>query len=283
MLKVGNYEISCLVTDRFRLDGGAMFGSVPKVLWSKLIGADERNRIALVCRVLVVRDATQPSRLILIDVGMGRKWKEREQNIYAIEHLYNLAASPLASSVTDLILTHLHFDHGGGISSYNSEGNLTLNFPEATVFLQKKNWLHAQSPGIREQASYLPENITPLLSAALQLTHNGEDLLPEIRVFCSDGHTHGLQWVLIGSGKGAVAYPADLIPTRHHIPIPYVMGYDLCAERSMNEKEMFLARAVQDEWIVVFEHDSEVSAGVIGRDQKGRFVFSRECEIPLFA
>lgn len=271
MYNVDSYEIEAVEVDRFRLDGGAMFGSVPKTLWSKQISADEFNRIQLVCRILVVKNQ---SRTILIDLGMGRKWKDKEKQIYAIEYLQ--PPPNVISKVDDIILTHLHFDHAGGISALDNNGEAQLVFPEATVFLQEENWKHAQCPGVREKASYLLDIVHPLKQAKLQLTHNGQEIFPGIRVYQVDGHTHGLQWVLIGQGKGAVAFPADMIPTAHHVPVPYVMGYDLSAEKTMAEKEAFLNRAATEGWIVVYEHDAETSASTITKDEKGRFMVGKK-------
>ncbi len=279
MHKIGNYEISSLVTEKFRLDGGAMFGSVPKALWSKQITADELNRITLVCRVLVLRGKKET---ILIDVGMGRKWKEKEEQIFAIEYRTK-PLHQLIPEVSDLLLTHLHFDHAAGVTHHDDQGKAMLSFPNATHYLSKKNHLHAMSPGPRERASYLKDTIEPLAHAQLHYTSSGEEVLPGIRVFYSEGHTHGLQWILIGEGKGAVAYPADLIPTAHHVPIPYVMGYDLCAETTMAEKTDFLEQASKDEWVVVFEHDEHTPAAKIQKEGEGRFFVGEKVNLLEFS
>jgi len=138
-------------------------------------------------------------------------------------------------------------------------------------------------PNVRDRASFFPENIEPLKQAKLKLVDNGEEILPEIKVFCVDGHTRGMQWVQIGSGKDTLAYAADLIPTSHHIRVPYVMGYDLSAELVMEEKEAFLETAMKEEWIVMFEHDAEISAGTITQDEKGRFVLGQKISIPALS
>ncbi len=279
MLRIGSYELGIQVTDRFRLDGGAMFGTIPKVLWSREIEADISNRIQLVCRILVIRDG---SKLILVDLGMGEKWNEKEQEMFAIEPAHEKPLAERIVGVTDIILTHLHFDHAAGVSRINQTGEATLTFPQAKHFLSKKNYLHAGKPGPRERASYLASDRGALERGKLSFTEDGNEIYPGIRAFFVDGHTHGLQWILIGEGKGAVAYPADLIPTAHHLPIPYVMGYDLCAETSMREKEVFLKRAMENEWIVVFEHDSKTAAATVNVDKKGRYCVGEVVDFPEF-
>ncbi len=269
-LVVAGYEVYSLVTDRFRLDGGAMFGSIPKTLWSKMIPGDEANRIQLCCRCLVLRSA---DRLILVDTGMGRKWTEKQRSIFAVENILNLEAPESVfgkEPVTDVVLTHLHFDHGGGLTKMNSAGELELCFPAANHFLQVDNWERANAPGPREKAAYLSENVAPLKTGKLTLTTDSEEILPGVRVFCYRGHTAGMQGLLIGDGPGAIWYPADLIPTAHHIGLPYIMGYDLCAEKTLSEKSQFLGRAADEGWWTVFEHDVDTPMVKIERhDQKG--------------
>lgn len=287
-MQAAGYEVSMVVTDYFRLDGGAMFGSVPKTLWSKRIEPDDANRIPLACRVLVLKGH---GKIILVDVGCGTKWKEKERGIYAIEHLLSGAAGAgavgagLASvfaGATDIILTHLHFDHAGGISTQNADGSAGLTFPQARVYLQQDNWSHANHPGVRERASYLEENIRPLESADLRLVDDGQEIIEDIRVFRINGHTRGMQWILIGQGSDAIAYAADLIPTSHHLPVPYVMGYDICAETSMREKEAFLEQAVTDGWRVMFEHDRLCPMARVARDARGAFCVGESLQVPLY-
>ena len=277
LMNVSGYDVCYLVSDNFRLDGGAMFGAVPRTLWQRHIEPDQKNRIPLTCRLLLLRNATQT---ILVDVGCGINWNEKLRDIFAIENLLASSLSEACGNVTDIVLTHLHFDHAAGISYRNSSNNLTLSFPDANVFVSDVNWNHARNPGVRERASYLPDTLVPLESAKLKLTQHAEEILPSVKVELVNGHTHGLQWLLIGEGSDALAYPADLIPTAHHIPVPYVMGYDLCAETSMREKEHFLDRAVRENWTVVFEHDRDTPAARIIKDDKGRYSKGETVEIP---
>ncbi len=274
-MKVGPYEITSFISDYVWLDGGAMFGAVPKTLWSKKIKPDEKNRIKLACRLLLLKS---DSKTILVDTGCGRKWNEKLKGIYAIEYV-SKPVQEQVSGVTDLVFTHLHFDHGGGVSYLDKAGKLQLSFPDAVLYIQESHLAHARNPGQRESASYLAENIEPLVDAKLAPTFDGQEILPEIKVNVANGHTKGLQWLLIGNGRGALAYPSDLIPTSHHLPVPYVMGYDLHAELAMKEKEEFLKQAVENEWVVVFQHDAEVPAAMVTVDEKGRYVMKERISI----
>ena len=268
LMKIGSYSISSILVDRFRLDGGAMFGTVPKPLWSKRIAADELNRIQLASRVLLIENGSQK---ILIDVGCGRKWDLKQQEIFKFEPLLKPALEVQHPDVTDIILTHLHFDHAGGITRWDEQGKAVLSFPAARIYLQERNWERAQNPGLRERASYLSPNVEPLKQAQLTLTKDDQEIFPGISLHRSNGHTDGLQWVLIRSGSEALAYPADLVPTAHHLPVPWVMSYDLSAEISMREKELFLSQAVMDNWWIVFEHDAETAAVRVERDKRGNY------------
>ncbi len=270
------YTITLITAERFRLDGGAMFGSVPKVLWDKRIAGDEANRIQMCCNVLLLEGH---GRRILVDLGMGRKWSEKEQAIYAIEYSSDGPLEILAPNVTDLLLTHLHFDHVGGISRRNANGTLEPAFPGAKLLLSARNYEHARNCGVRERASYIPENVDLVEVYDYRLTHHGEEVLPNIRVYYSNGHTHGLQWILIGKGEGAMAFPSDLIPMSHHLPIPYVMGYDLNAETAMREKAEFLKLALSQNWIVVFEHDPVVPVATL-IEEKGRAAIGKQVVLP---
>jgi len=277
MVQVGPYSVSLYTSERFRLDGGAMFGSVPKVLWHKLLPADESNRIQLACNLLVLDGG---GRRVLVDVGMGRKWSEKEVGIYAVEYLDSRALHEAVPGVTDLVLTHLHFDHAGGISFRDAAGVVQAAFPQAMIYLSKANLEHARHPNLRERASYLAENLEPAIAGKLTLTEDGAEILPQIKTMQSNGHTHGLQILLIGEGKGAIAYPSDLIPTSRHLAVPYVMSYDLCAETSMREKDLFLKRAVAEEWRVVFEHDADTPCATLTFDERGRAVIRERVELP---
>ena len=259
-----------------------MFGSVPKVLWSQKIPADEENRIQLCTRLLVLKSE---ERVVLIDVGMGQKWTEKQRKIYEIESLVNLNENQnllFPTPITDVVLTHLHFDHGGGVTHIGADGKLRLSFPRARHYLQTENWERANAPGPRERATYFPENVQPLASGSLVLTNGEQEILPDVRVFSYRGHTAGLQGVLIGQGSGALWYPADLVPTAHHVALPYVMGYDLSAETTLAEKAVYLGRAADEGWWVVFEHDADTAMVKVARDEKSGFRITEKGTLPLW-
>jgi glyoxylase-like metal-dependent hydrolase (beta-lactamase superfamily II) len=270
MMTFGRFKISVHNHGFFRLDGGAMFGSVPKSLWSRQILADDMNRIRLATRSLLVQSGR---RIFLADVGTGDKWPDKLRRLFDIENFAPQETGFDPAAVTDIILTHLHFDHAGGMSR-RAPGSLTdieLCYPEARVFVQADNYESAQNPNPRERASYLKEDVLILEQAKLELTRGIREIYPDIWVHQGNGHTRGLQWIEVKNGAESIAYPSDMIPTSHHLPLPYTMGYDMCVEALLKEKEDFLRRAVAHDWIVVFEHDPEVPAARIKIDGRGRY------------
>ena len=256
-----------------------MFGSVPKTLWQRKISADSENRIALVARIGILEN---DSRRVLIDMGCGQKYDEKHRTIYQLRHSSSKRLDQLIMSVTDVIITHLHFDHVGGVSYREKDGMLKLSYPSARHIIQSENWRVAQNPGPRERATYLTENIEPLKSAKLELVEDGAEVVPGVRVYRSDGHTRGLQWVKIGEGERAVVFPSELMPTAHHVSVPWVMGYDLAAEVTMNDKAGLAEAAVCDTNLIVFGHDADTAAGRLGVDERGRYYVRERVELPKF-
>lgn len=263
-MQVGQYRVSVHNHGFFRLDGGAMFGSVPRTIWSKAAPPDDDNRVLLATRSLIIEDG---DRKMLVDVGCGDKWNAKSRAIFCI------SAQPYVSveGVTDVLLTHLHFDHAGGVSRFSGDAaTVEPCYPKARHYVSSANLENAKRPNVRERASYLAENIDVLEQVDLHLVQAEQEIWPGITVHQSDGHTRGLLWVKVNSGGQTVAFPADLIPTFVHLPIPYVMGYDICAEQAMKEKEAFLNQAIEESWIVVFEHDPTIGAARLTRDDRGR-------------
>lgn len=268
-MRIGNFTISEVIFGHFRLDGGCMFGSVPKNLWSRSIPGDSENCIHLVCRSLLI---DVPGRRFLVDVGMGEKWSEKQREIYAIRNapMKVWGFDPL--TITDIILTHLHFDHAGGITSYQDDGSVKLSFPHATIHLQHANWEHARNPSPKDRASYIPENVLPLSQGKLTLHHGTTEILPGLILHQVDGHTKGQQWIEVASGSEKLFFATDLIPTAHHVALAYHMGYDICAETLLSEKHAFLQRAESESALVCFQHDADTVAAYISRSERGQFM-----------
>jgi len=266
----GSFTVQEVVFGQFRLDGGCMFGSVPRNLWSKRIEPDEENCIPLVARSLWI---TRGDRRILVDCGMGELWAEPQRRIFGIRNVPEADWELDPGSVTDLILTHLHFDHAGGLVRRTPSGDLQPIFPNARIHLQRAQWDQARNPTLKDRASYLPETVR-FLSTARDLTlHEGDvEVLPGLHLHRVDGHTRGQQWVEIRGGAEALFFPTDVVPTAHHVPLAYHLGYDLCAETLLREKEALLDRALREKARVCFQHDAHTALARIGMSERGQFV-----------
>jgi len=277
--QLGDFRIHALHGGSQRLDGGAMFGVVPKPLWEKRIPPDERNRIPLAMRCLLVET---PDALVLIDNGCGNKEPDKFKDIYGID---NSASDPsvhptrieealdfLGFSVDDIdvmIDTHLHFDHAGGNTRRTADGELVLSFPRAGYVVQKGEWEWAHVRNERIQASYLPHNFDPVMAAGkLDLLEGDVEVLPGISVLHTPGHTPHHQSVLIRSAGETACFLADVMPTSAHLPLPWIMGYDVEPLRTLESKRTLLARARAEQWLLVFEHDPAVAWGRLSPDDE---------------
>lgn len=240
-----------------------MFGIIPQPLWSKTNPPDERNRIDLACRCLLIE---HDDRNVLVDVGIGTKWDERGRDIYNIHDQDPGLAGALGQlglsreSIDDVIVTHLHFDHAGGLSRYadGSDGRIVPTFPEATHWVQRRNWSWAHEPSPRDEGSYREQDFACLERSdapELRLVDGIDEILPGIEVLPLHGHTFGMQAVKIETDEHVFVYLADLIPTTSHMADAYVMGYDLQPLETVEEKREMLHRASRNDWILFFEHD----------------------------
>lgn len=273
-MNIGDFKVYPLFDGFFGLDGGAMFGVVPKPMWEKTNPPDEKNRIRLALRPVLI--LSQEER-VLIDTGIGDKFDEKFAERYRIEKPDNLLASLARlgfkpDDITLVILTHLHFDHCGGSTRVES-GRVLPTFPNARYVIQEVEWQEALNPNRRSRASYLKENFLPLQEMGLLKLINGSmELLPGIELIHTGGHTRGMQIVKIRSEGQTAVYWSDMIPTRGHIPVPYIMGFDIFPLESMERKESLLNQAVAENWVSFLEHDPEVFAGrIINEDDKYRF------------
>lgn len=265
-------------TGYFKLDGGAMFGVVPKALWSRTNPADEQNRIELAARSLLVEDG---NRLILIDTGMGNKQDDRFFGHYALwgEHSLDLSLKKAGFSrkdITDVFLTHLHFDHcGGAVRWNNNRTGYELSFPNATYWSNKAHWEWATNPNVREKASFLSENLLPIQeSGRLEfITQNDTSFVKESElgfgVLFVDGHTEKQMIPHISYRGKTLVFMADLLPTVGHLPLPYVMGYDIRPLETLKEKTLFLNRAADDSFLLFMQHDAYHSFITVRHTEKG--------------
>jgi glyoxylase-like metal-dependent hydrolase (beta-lactamase superfamily II) len=271
-MRIGNYEVHPVETGRFALDGGAMFGVVPKPLWEKTNPPDEKNRIPLAARPLLIRGG---GRTVLVDTGNGGKFNDKLRSIYSMENRTSDIVSSLArygvtpDGVTDVILTHLHFDHAGGATML-LDGDVVPAFPRARYYVQAEHWRAAQAPTERDRASFFPDDFLPLQRhGVLEFTEGETEVLPGITVRPVHGHTSALQCPVVSDGRTTLFYCADLVPTSSHVPLPWIMAYDLRPLVTLEEKRRLLAQAADEDWVMFFEHDPALAAARLKRTDKG--------------
>jgi len=272
-MKLGKIEIYPVTDGRFRLDGGAMFGVVPKVLWEKCCPADEKNRIQLGLNCLLIR---AQGKNILVDTGLGSKVDPKFQDRFAVERRPPLddslkKAGLAVEDVHMVINTHLHFDHCGG-NTHRENGQVVPAFPKAKYFVQRGEYEDAVRANERTRASYLKENFTPVAHVNLWEFLDGDtEIFPGVSVVVTGGHTAHHQAVKIQSEDKTALYLGDLIPTVSHLPLPYVMGYDLYPLQTLEAKRGILDRAFEEKWLLVFEHDPKVQMGYVKKDIEGKY------------
>jgi glyoxylase-like metal-dependent hydrolase (beta-lactamase superfamily II) len=270
-MKIGKYQIHIVNSGYFYLDGGAMFGIIPKPLWEKSNPADESNRVKLATRnLLLVSD----DKKILIDTGMGKKWSKKSSEIYRIEQDEFSLTSSLAKlalkseDITDVLLTHLHFDHAGG-STEMVDGKLIPAFKNAKYHVSEKNFNWAMNPSERDKGSYIKDNFLPVFENGI-LFFTKDKLLDEgIELIEVNGHTFGMQLVKISDSSNTIVFCADLFPFSSHILLPYVMGYDLQPLVTVEEKRQILTKAAEENWKLCFEHDPFYAFTTVEKTESG--------------
>jgi len=271
-MQFGDLELTPLLDGYLRLDGGAMFGVVPKPLWEKRAPADEKNRITLAMRPLLVRSGAG---VMLIDAGVGDKMDAKNTAIYAIDRSRNLDHSladvGLDGAGIDVVLaSHLHFDHAGGFTTKEGDGTIRPRFTHARYIARTAEWEDATHPHERNRASYLQENFVPLMTAGvLDLVPDDRTIMPGVRVIRTGGHTMHHQIVMLDSGSRTAVFAADLIPTTAHVDEAWIMGYDLYPMDTLAFKRTFLREAIDREYLIFFEHDPVTAAGYV-RERDGR-------------
>jgi glyoxylase-like metal-dependent hydrolase (beta-lactamase superfamily II) len=271
-LRLGEIEVVALVGGRLRLDGGAMFGVVPRPLWERVAPPDERGRIQMSSTPLLVRAV---GRQIVVDLGVGDKYDARFRDRYAIEpaplpDLLRLVGSG-AEEIDLVVCTHLHWDHAGGGTWRDAAGRLHPTFPRADYLVQRREWHDATHPTERNQASYLPDDFRPLAEQGrLTLIDGPTPLAPGVSTVHLGGHTAALQGVLIQTAVGGLLALNDLVPTSAHLPYPYVMGYDLYPLDTLARRKELLPWAVAESWTVAFVHDPVLTFARLALDAAGR-------------
>jgi len=278
-MQFGDYRVHVLPDAEFRLDGGAMFGVVPRVLWSNVAPPDEHNRVRLNMNCLFIEAGEER---ILIDTGIGSKWSPKHQQMYGIERKQTLSdslrkiAGVEPEQITFVVNTHLHFDHAGGNTELDPNGNAVPTFRNARYLVSKLEYEHAEAPSERDRASYFPDNWRPLqASGQLELKAEHYEIVPGLHMETQTGHNRSMQCLRLEQGGETLFGFADLVPTRAHVPLAWIMSYDLYPAETLDAKKRLLPQAAREGWTCLFYHDlEEPLARVVQTENKF-------CAVPL--
>jgi glyoxylase-like metal-dependent hydrolase (beta-lactamase superfamily II) len=260
-MEFGDYRVEIIPDTEFRLDGGAMFGVVPRNLWSRVCPPDEQNRIRMNMNCVFIEAADER---ILIETGIGEKWPAKQTAMFGITRRHAFADSLRTiagiepDSITIVINTHLHFDHAGGNTALNSEGQAVPAFTNARYFIARDEFAHAEAPNERDRASYLPDNWRPLeASGQLELKAANYEVVPGLTMETYAGHNRSMQCWRLRSGDKTLFGFADLVPMRAHVPFAWIMGYDLYPAETLEVKKKLLPQAAREGWQCLFYHDPD--------------------------
>jgi glyoxylase-like metal-dependent hydrolase (beta-lactamase superfamily II) len=271
-LTLGEFELSIISDGVYPLDGGAFFGVIPKIMWSRKVVADERNYVQAGLNSLLIRTGKQT---VLVETGMGNKLAERMVKFYGqpAELLTNLAAAGVSPEDVDIVInTHLHFDHCGW-NTLRKNGKIVPTFPRAKYYAPEGEWQYARKPSERDAISYIPDNYDPLVqSGQMILLKGGEEIVPGISVKVFPGHTAHMQAVIVESGGRTCCYISDLIPTTAHIDITWGLGFDLYPLLTIESKKQYYATALAEKWLTVFTHDPKTPWAYVEKDDVGKMV-----------
>jgi glyoxylase-like metal-dependent hydrolase (beta-lactamase superfamily II) len=271
-LTLGDFELSIFSDGTYPLDGGAFFGVVPKIMWSRKAAADEKNYVQAGLNSLLIRTGKQT---VLVETGMGNKLSDRMVKFYGgpAQLLANLAAGGVAPEDIDIVInTHLHFDHCGW-NTLRKDGKIVPTFPRAKYYAPEGEWQYARHPSERDAISYIPDNYDPLVqSGQMTLLKGGEEIVPGISVKTFPGHTASMQAVIIETGGRTACYISDLIPTTAHIDITWGMAFDLYPLQTIESKKQYYVKAIPEKWLTVFTHDANVPWAYVEKDEIGKIV-----------
>ena len=273
-MKFGEYRVEIIPDCEFRLDGGAMFGVVPRNLWAKVAPPDEQNRIRMNMNCLFVEGAGEK---ILIDTGIGEKWSDKHRAMYGIERERSFDDSLKAIAgvssldITVVINTHLHFDHAGGNTRRDESGRVIPSFPNARYFISRAEYEHAEAPSERDRASYFADNWRPVKeSGQLEMKSGDYEVIPGLRMETYAGHNRSMQCARLEiDGQTLFAF-ADLVPTRAHVPFAWGMGYDLYPVETVEAKKRLIPQAASEGWTCLFYHDPAQALGRIV-EERGKY------------
>ena len=271
-LNLGDFELTAVSDGIYHADGGAFFGVVPKTMWSRKFKADERNLIGVGLNSLLVRTGHHN---ILIETGIGNKMPERMAKIYGqpAALLDNLHAAGVSPEDIDVVInTHLHFDHCGW-NTVRRDGKAVATFPRAKYYVQEAEWQHGRRQHERDAISYISDNYDPLIAnGQMHLLHGDQEILPGIFVKVFPGHTQNMQAVIVKSGGQTACYISDLIPTTAHLPITWVMAYDLFPLQTIESRKRYYSQAIAEKWLTVFTHDPAQPWAYVEEDRMGKLV-----------
>ncbi|MGH9467489.1 MAG: MBL fold metallo-hydrolase [Terriglobales bacterium] len=274
--RCGEMELTVITDRTYLLDGGAMFGVVPKTLWSRNTPCDERNQVRTGLNSLLFRTRGE---LVLVETGCGDKLSEKQMRFGGVDprrdFLDRLRANGFApEEVTVVVNSHLHYDHCGWNTVRRPGGQIAATFPNARYYVQRREWEHAREQHERDRVSYLTDNYDALVASGQMVLLDGDrELLPGVSVVCLPGHTRGLQAVVVRSGAEVACYISDLMPTHWHVKPSWVMAFDLDPLRTIDNKHRILEQAVREHWLLVFTHDPEHAFGYV-QHRDGEYVFT---------
>src|SRR6202046_2674536 len=272
-ITLGDFELSSFSDGTYPLDGGAYFGVIPKIMWSRRVEADERNYVMTGLNSLLIRTGKHT---VLVETGMGNKLSERMIKFYGqpAQLLPNLAAAGIAPEDIDIVInTHLHFDHCGWNTIRNKDGKIVPTFPRAKYYAPEGEWQYARNPSERDAISYISDNYDPLVqSGQMTLLKGGEQIIPGITVKTFPGHTAHMQAVIVESAGRTACYISDLIPTTAHIDIAWGMAFDLYPLQTIESKKRYYAKAIPEKWLTVFTHDPRTPWAYVETDEAGKML-----------